>query len=42
MINEKSLLKALFAPADNKANDNDVLDLIKKRSNIKTAASTYS
>ena len=34
--------KALFAPTDNQANDKDVLDLIKKRSNIETAASTYS
>ena len=34
--------KALFAPTDEQANDEDVLALIKKRSNTKTAASTYS
>ena len=34
--------KALFAPSDDQINKKDVLDLIKKRSNTKTAASTYS
>lgn len=33
--------KALFAPTDNQINDKKVIDLIKKRSNIKTASSTY-
>lgn len=34
--------KALFAPTDDQANNKDVLELIKKRSNTKTAGSTYS
>jgi Rps23 Pro-64 3,4-dihydroxylase Tpa1-like proline 4-hydroxylase len=34
--------KALFAPTDDQANNKAVLDLIKKRSNIETASSTYT
>ncbi len=33
--------KALFAPTIDQANDKDVLELIKKRADIKTASSTY-
>jgi len=33
--------KALFAPTDEQENDKAVIDLIKKRSDIKTASSTY-
>jgi Rps23 Pro-64 3,4-dihydroxylase Tpa1-like proline 4-hydroxylase len=33
--------KALFAPTKNQINKQEVLDLIKKRSDIKTASSTY-
>ena len=33
--------KALFAPTKNQINEKEVLDLIKKRSDIKTASSTY-
>lgn len=38
-VNERG--KALFAPTDKQANDKAVIELIKKRSNIKTASSTY-
>ena len=31
--------RALFAPTDNQANDQAVIDLIKKRSDLKTASS---
>ena len=34
--------KALFAPTHDQVNDKDVMELIKKRSSTKTAASTYS
>ena len=34
--------KALFAPTDDQANDQAVIDLIKKRSDIKAASSTYN
>jgi Rps23 Pro-64 3,4-dihydroxylase Tpa1-like proline 4-hydroxylase len=33
--------KALFAPTDQQANDKSVIDLIKKRSDVKTASSSY-
>ncbi len=33
--------KALFAPTKNQANDKKIIDLIKKRSDVKTASSTY-
>lgn len=33
--------KALFAPTDQQANDKAVIDLIKQRSDVKTASSTY-
>ena len=33
--------KALFAPTDDQINDKAVIELIKRRSNIKTASSTY-
>ena len=34
--------KALFAPTDDQKNDKEVLELIKRRSNIETASSVYS
>lgn len=33
--------KALFAPTDDQADDESVIELIRKRSNIETASSTY-
>ena len=33
--------KALFAPHGDQANDPEVLDLIKKRSQVQTAADVY-
>ena len=34
--------KALFAPTDDQKSDQDVLDLIKKRSDINQASSVYN